>query len=32
MENYYGGKVEEIFPKDGIRIAKARPMGDVIKK
>ena len=32
MENYYGGKVEEKVPKDGIRIAKARPKGGVIKK
>ena len=32
MENYYGGKVEEIVPKDRIRIAKARPKGGVIKK
>ena len=32
MENYYGGKVEEKVPKYGIKIAKSKPMGSIIKK
>ena len=32
MENYYGGKVEEKVPKYGIKIAKSKQMGSIIKK